>query len=128
MIIKNIIFNLTGDLIEQRVEDGEPQFPAAEILKIGYEIAKGLEYLHHEVFLLHGDMKSYNILISLDHSTVKICDFGVSVPLTKALEIDQSSQEHMYIGTQCWSAPEIIHGSTNFHFILLVILLLFWFY
>lgn len=80
-------------------------------MKIGFEIAKGLEYLHHDVLLLHGDIKSYNILISLDHTIVKICDFGVSIPLTKALEIDQSSEEHVYIGTQCWSAPEIIHGN-----------------
>ncbi|XP_001599799.1 lymphokine-activated killer T-cell-originated protein kinase [Nasonia vitripennis] len=97
-----------GDLIEERVEAGEDQFPANDILKIGYEIAKGLEYLHHTAYILHGDMKSYNVLVTKDYSVVKICDFGVSVPLTKALEIDTSTDEFMYIGTQCWSAPEVI--------------------
>ncbi|KAJ8680034.1 hypothetical protein QAD02_015821 [Eretmocerus hayati] len=100
-----------GDMIEEKVETGDPQFSADEILQIGYEIAKGLEYLHHTAFILHGDIKSYNILISKDYNIVKICDFGVSAPLTKALEIDTSSEEFTYIGTQCWSAPEVIHDS-----------------
>lgn len=115
------IYNFLGDLIEQKVEEGEPQFTASEILKIGHEIAKGLEYLHHEVYLLHGDIKSYNILISKNLSSVKVCDFGVSLPLTKSLEIDQSSPEQMYIGTQCWSAPEIIHGTLEAIFFLCLI-------
>ena len=55
-------------------------------------------------------MKSYNILISRNLNIIKICDFGVSVPLTKALEMDTSTGEFMYIGTQCWSAPEVING------------------
>lgn len=55
-------------------------------------------------------MKSYNVLVTRDYSVVKICDFGVSVPLTKTLEIDTSTDEFMYIGTQCWSSPEVISG------------------
>lgn len=97
-----------GDLIEEKVEAGEPPFSAEKILKIGYEIAKGLEYLHHTAYILHGDIKSYNILISKDHDIVKICDFGVSVPLNNSLEMDTSSEEFTYIGTRCWSAPEVI--------------------
>lgn len=97
-------------MIEERVEAGEVQFNADEILKVGYEIAKGLEYLHHTAYVLHGDVKSYNILTTRRLETVKICDFGVSVPLTRALEMDTSTGEFMYIGTQCWSAPEIING------------------
>ncbi|XP_058791465.1 lymphokine-activated killer T-cell-originated protein kinase [Phymastichus coffea] len=98
-----------GDLIEEKLEAGEVEFPANIILKIGFEIAKGLEYLHHTAYVLHGDIKSYNILTTKDYKTVKICDFGVSIPLTKALEMDTSTGEFMYIGTQCWSAPEIIN-------------------
>ena len=56
-------------------------------------------------------MKSYNILVSRDYSRVKICDFGVSVPLTKDLEMDTSKEEYTYIGTECWNAPEIINGN-----------------
>ncbi|XP_011502812.1 PREDICTED: lymphokine-activated killer T-cell-originated protein kinase [Ceratosolen solmsi marchali] len=98
-----------GDLIEEKVDAGEPQFSAEKILKISYEIVKGLEYLHHTAYILHGDIKSYNILISKDHNIVKICDFGVSVPLNKSLEVDMKNGEFSYIGTRCWSAPEVIN-------------------
>lgn len=103
-----------GDYIEEKVEEGALQFSADQILKVGYEVAKGLEYLHHTVYILHGDIKSYNILVSRDLKTVKICDFGVAIPLTKALEIDTSMDEFMYIGTQCWSAPEVLEGNLFF--------------
>lgn len=99
-----------GNLIEEKVENDEEQFKASEILKIGYEIIKGLEYLHHKAYILHGDMKSYNVLVSRDFSLVKICDFGVSVPLSKNLEIDTTAGDYTYIGTECWNAPEIING------------------
>lgn len=39
------------------------------------------QYLHNEKKLLHGDMKSCNIVIKGDFETVKICDVGVSLLL-----------------------------------------------
>ncbi|KYM75760.1 PREDICTED: lymphokine-activated killer T-cell-originated protein kinase [Atta cephalotes] len=98
-----------GDKIEERREifENEP-FPAKNILKVGFEIAKGLEYLHHTAYILHGDIKSWNILVSNDFNTIKLCDFGNSLPLTKSLEIDTSKGDFSYIGTTCWNPPEII--------------------
>ncbi|XP_033321760.1 lymphokine-activated killer T-cell-originated protein kinase [Megalopta genalis] len=98
-----------GDKIEEKLEAGDDQFPAKDILKITYEIVKGLKYLHHTAHILHGDMKSYNVLVSDDYSRVKLCDFGVSVPLTESLEMDTTKGDFQYVGTECWSAPEIIH-------------------
>jgi len=97
-----------GDLIEEKVEQGGLQFSVNKILKIGCEIAKGLKYLHHTAYILHGDMKSFNILLSRNYKTVKICDFGVSIPLTEDLEIDKTSGQN-YVGTACWTAPEILN-------------------
>lgn len=98
-----------GDKIEDKLESADDPFPAKDILKIAYEIVKGLEYLHHTAHILHGDVKSYNVLVSVDYNTVKLCDFGVSLPLTESLEMDTSKGDFMYVGTECWSAPEIIH-------------------
>lgn len=85
-------------------------------------MAKGLEYLHHEAHILHGDIKSFNVLISKDRNVVKLCDFGVSVPLNKSLEMDVSKAEFSYVGTECWSAPEVLEGCyTNFRFPVLFI-------
>ncbi|XP_003489465.1 lymphokine-activated killer T-cell-originated protein kinase [Bombus impatiens] len=97
-----------GDKIEERLETGDDPFPAKDILKITYEIVKGLEYLHHTAHILHGDIKSYNVLVSADYKTVKLCDFGVSLPLTNSLEMCTSNENFTYVGTDCWSAPEII--------------------
>lgn len=71
---------------------------------------KGLEYLHHTAYILHGDIKSYNVLVSKDYKIVKLCDFGVSLPLTESLELDNSKGKFEYVGTECWSAPEILCG------------------
>ncbi|CAL7947718.1 unnamed protein product [Xylocopa violacea] len=97
-----------GDKIEEKLDIGDGPFAAKDILNITYEIAKGLEYLHYTARILHGDIKSYNVLISEDYKIVKLCDFGVSLPLTESLELDTSKGNFTYIGTECWSAPEII--------------------
>ncbi|XP_029041187.1 lymphokine-activated killer T-cell-originated protein kinase isoform X1 [Osmia bicornis bicornis] len=98
-----------GDKIEERAENDDDPFPAKVILKITYEIVKGLVYLHHTAHILHGDIKSFNILVSEDYNRVKLCDFGVSVPLTESLVLDTSKGDFRYIGTECWSAPEIVN-------------------
>ncbi|XP_011159278.2 lymphokine-activated killer T-cell-originated protein kinase [Solenopsis invicta] len=98
-----------GDKIEDRRDalEDEP-FPANDILKVGFEIAKGLKYLHHTAHILHGDIKSWNILVSHGFDTIKLCDFGCSLPLTESLEVDTSKGDFSYVGTACWNPPEIV--------------------
>ncbi|XP_014300029.1 lymphokine-activated killer T-cell-originated protein kinase [Microplitis demolitor] len=95
-----------GDLIEERVDMEADPFKARDIEFVGFEIAKGLEYLHHTVNILHGDLKSYNILASNDMKIIKICDFGVSVPMNKDMVM---VDDFVYTGTECWNAPEVIN-------------------
>lgn len=45
-----------------------------------------LQYLHNEKKLLHGDMKSCNVVIKGDFETVKICDVGVSLQLDENMK------------------------------------------
>lgn len=45
-----------------------------------------LQYLHNEKKLLHGDMKSCNIVIKGDFETIKICDVGVSLHLDENMK------------------------------------------
>ncbi|KAK7922892.1 hypothetical protein WMY93_009794 [Mugilogobius chulae] len=58
------------------------------------------EYLHNEKKLLHGDMKSCNVVIKGDFETVKICDVGFHLSDPKA----------EYIGTEPWNAKEVMEG------------------
>jgi PDZ-binding kinase len=52
-----------ADLIEERSREGLGPFPAEKILKFALDIGKALDYLHRVCHLLHGDIKSFNILV-----------------------------------------------------------------
>lgn len=52
-----------GNLIEEMGESGEVRFDPEKILSVIAEVSKALQYLHEEKGLLHGDLKSYNVLI-----------------------------------------------------------------
>uniref|UniRef100_T1HBB5 Protein kinase domain-containing protein n=1 Tax=Rhodnius prolixus TaxID=13249 RepID=T1HBB5_RHOPR len=91
-----------GDLIENRNENKLGPFEPSLILKVILSVCKGLHYLHTEKKIIHGDLKSYNILIKGDFNQIKLCDFGVSFPIGDDGEIED------YVGTLCWSAPEVL--------------------
>lgn len=51
------------------------------MFQVARDVASGLKYLHEEKKLLHGDLKSGNILIKGDFKVAKLCDFGVALKL-----------------------------------------------
>lgn len=119
------------DLIEERHDDDLGPFPVECIMKIAIDIAKALDYLHTSL-VLHGDIKSGNILVKskliaifciicvkmlllllfLDNFEIaKLCDFGVSLPLKSDGTLHKvRGCRAIYIGTSCWSAPEVLKG------------------
>lgn len=52
-----------GDLIEQLAENSGVRYEQSKIILVIAAVAKALQYLHEEKQLLHGDIKSYNVLI-----------------------------------------------------------------
>lgn len=72
-----------GNILETRMEDELSALPANDIKIVCLDISKALDYLHTSAFLLHGDIKSFNVLIKGDFEICKLCDFGVSQPLNK---------------------------------------------
>uniref|UniRef100_A0A3Q3WX93 Protein kinase domain-containing protein n=1 Tax=Mola mola TaxID=94237 RepID=A0A3Q3WX93_MOLML len=95
-----------NDLIEKRREEGLKAFPAANIEKVALDVSRGLQYLHNEKKLLHGDMKSCNIVIKGDFETVKICDVGVSLLLDENMRVSDPKAD--YIGTEPWKPKEAL--------------------
>ncbi|XP_063865654.1 lymphokine-activated killer T-cell-originated protein kinase-like [Scylla paramamosain] len=93
------------NLIEKREEADLGPFLSTQILKVARDIACGLQYLHEEKKLLHGDLKSGNILIQGNFKAAKLCDFGVSLKLNEKGVLCDPAQ--CYVGTECWSAPEV---------------------
>ena len=92
------------DLIDERAYL-EETFSQEEILKVAFGVAKGLAYLHNEFKILHGDMKSGNVLIRGDFEAVKICDFGVSVKLKDDLS-GLKNPTDKYVGSEPWKCKE----------------------
>jgi len=97
------------DLIEERAEmkgDAGGSFPASSIEVVVRGMAHALHYLHTERLLMHGDIKSGNVLVVGDFDTVKLCDFGVTLPInSEGMVSDPGAQ---YVGTEAWSPLEVI--------------------
>lgn len=96
-----------ADLIEERVEeltpDGVSPFPANKIKRVAEDIAQALAYLHEVKKLIHGDLKSANVLIFGEFETVKLCDFGVSRKI-----LNDGSIDGRYVGTEIWNPLEVV--------------------
>ena len=78
-------------------------------------VASALCHLHEVEAVLHGDIKSANVLASRDLTRVKVCDLGVSLPLAPRRAVTEGSPElrplfspelHIYQGTEPWRPPE----------------------
>ncbi|XP_062857093.1 lymphokine-activated killer T-cell-originated protein kinase homolog [Trichomycterus rosablanca] len=95
-----------NDLIEKRREEGLQAFPVATIEKVALHVARGLQYLHNEKKLLHGDMKSCNVVIKGEFDMIKICDVGVSLRLDENMQV--SNPKASYIGTEPWKPKEAL--------------------
>ncbi|XP_048373823.1 lymphokine-activated killer T-cell-originated protein kinase [Sphaerodactylus townsendi] len=95
-----------NDLIEERRAQHQGPFPAATILRVALHMARGLKYLHNDKKLLHGDIKSSNVVVKGDFESVKICDVGVSLPLDENMMV--SDPDAHYIGTEPWKPKEVL--------------------
>ncbi|XP_062323761.1 lymphokine-activated killer T-cell-originated protein kinase homolog [Osmerus eperlanus] len=95
-----------NDLIEKRKEEGLKAFPVHNIEKVALHVARGLQYLHNEKRLLHGDIKSCNVVVKGDFNTVKICDVGVSLQLDENMKVADPKAE--YVGTEPWKPMEAL--------------------
>ncbi|XP_067640906.1 lymphokine-activated killer T-cell-originated protein kinase-like isoform X1 [Eurosta solidaginis] len=98
-----------GSILEERNDDNLGPLPAKYTLKMIVDMANALDYLHNKAKLLHGDLKSLNVLVKGDFEMCKLCDFGVSLPLDENGIIDFTKNPHLrYVGTNIWCAPEVI--------------------
>ncbi|VVC98677.1 unnamed protein product [Leptidea sinapis] len=99
-----------GDMIEKKVEDDCEPFAAKYIIKVATDIGSALDYLHTKIQILHGDIKSYNVLVNGNFIICKLCDFGVTVPLDENGVFDKENNKNVaYYGTEAWSAPEVLN-------------------
>ena len=103
MTYKFIFFNF---LLQERSENNDGPFPAKTIERAIEKVATALDYLHNEKQIMHGDLKSGNVLIAGDFDNVKLCDFGVTLPLNSEGRV--SEPDRKYVGTEAWCPMEVI--------------------
>lgn len=106
--------NSLGNILEDRYAKAMGPLEVSKINVMGFDISKALNYLHNDALLLHGDMKSFNILVKGDFVICKLCDFGVSLPLRADGFIDTEKKENAeFVGTELWNAPEVFEEDTS---------------
>jgi serine/threonine protein kinase len=95
---------IAGHSLQQEIDRRGP-LPAAEVVRIGLQIAEGLQAAHrHE--LIHRDIKPANILLEDGSRRVKITDFG----LARAGDDASITQSGQILGTPMYMSPEQAEG------------------
>jgi len=77
-----------GSILEERHDEDLGPLPAKNTFKMIMDVALALDFLHNEARLLHGDLKSFNVLVKGEFEICKLCDFGVALPLDEQGEIN----------------------------------------
>ncbi|XP_058444404.1 lymphokine-activated killer T-cell-originated protein kinase homolog [Malaya genurostris] len=103
-----------GDMLQERYDEGLGPLDAQKIQRMALDTLNALDYLHTVALILHGDLKSFNILVKNDFEVCKLCDFGVSLPLNKEGYLDtDKKKDAQYVGTGIWSAPEVLEEDVS---------------
>ncbi|GMH52092.1 hypothetical protein TrRE_jg840, partial [Triparma retinervis] len=88
----------------------ERRIVAAKMCNMLLEISYGMRYLHGRPSpVIHGDLKSNNILIDREGSG-KVADFGKSQSNSTS---SHQSKRNSGVGTQGWTAPEILEKGSD---------------
>lgn len=88
--------------------------PAAEVLRLGSQLARGLAAAH-EAYVVHCDIKPGNIKIT-SSGELKILDFGLARLMPAAAVLDNASRtesDAAIVGTVPYMSPEGLRGETT---------------
>uniref|UniRef100_A0A1I8B300 non-specific serine/threonine protein kinase n=1 Tax=Meloidogyne hapla TaxID=6305 RepID=A0A1I8B300_MELHA len=82
------------------------------VLNYTAQIASALRHIHQEHRIIHRDVKPSNVLLTSDHKTAKLCDFGIALKLESGQKLKGKIGAP---GTLNYLAPEIL-GACEYDF------------
>lgn len=100
-------------ILSERYNANQGPLEAPNAMKIALATLRALDYLHSQVFKLHGDLKSFNILVDAQYESIKVCGFG---PMTKSFTVSDELESGVcseMVNSGLWSAPEVLAKSTK---------------
>ncbi|KAF0978607.1 hypothetical protein FDP41_002427 [Naegleria fowleri] len=97
-------------MMEERINSGEKKFSEQEILKIFFDVCKGVAHMHSQnPPMIHRDLKVENILCK--DGVYKICDFGSTTTrvytLTSRSEKQEAEEDIQKNTTLAYRSPEM---------------------
>lgn len=99
---------LRGETLADRlVRDGS--LPLAELLRIGRQIAEGLDAAHNQG-LIHRDVKPSNVWLNESDGSVLLLDFGIARAPEVAAAGEPITNTGVLLGTPAYMAPEQAAG------------------
>jgi len=98
-----------GESLRQRL-DQVGRLETREIIRIGYQVASGLDAAHAQG-IVHRDIKPGNILLETATRRARLTDFG----LARVTTDDTLTQSGMLVGTPGYIAPEVASGHEADH-------------
>jgi hypothetical protein len=96
---------LAGEHLTARL-DRQGALPAAEVVRIGMELADGLAAVH-EKGLIHRDLKPSNVWLEAPNGRVKLLDFGLARDCGAN---DRLTHIGTLVGTPAYMSPEQVNG------------------
>ncbi|KAG7445408.1 kinase-like protein, partial [Guyanagaster necrorhizus] len=108
-----IAMELLGPSIEQRVQNNERGIGVmlTTVTRIVDQVLAGLEHIH-SLGIVHRDIKPDNLLCTLDNSTIKIIDFGLSKPVSQRhpSKYEPLKDRLAIVGTLSWASLNSHNG------------------
>ena len=98
-----------GESLRDRLRR-EPRLSAAEVVRLGREIALALDYAHRRG-VIHLDIKPENILLQEGHAV--IADFGIARAVSNSTSDDTRERAMPILGTPSYMSPEQAVGARD---------------
>ncbi|KAE8682909.1 Mitogen-activated protein kinase kinase 2 [Hibiscus syriacus] len=108
-VMSNILEYMDGGSLADFLKKVK-SIPEPYLAAICKQTLKGLIYLHHEVHVIHRDIKPSKLLIN-HRGEVKITDFGESAELISYVGL-ANKRANTFVGTYNYMSPERICGSS----------------